>query len=151
MIKALVASLALSTLCIPQVNASSYTENDLLDSFKDLGGRVYIDSELCKEYKGAYGLQQGATVHLCTEPHAGDTAEYQDTIRHEIWHIVQLCHGGPVSGEGSAASMISAAYGKGWTEQGYKPDTWHMEAEAHFVAATRSAEQISNALIKSCS
>ena len=49
MIKSLIASLALSTLCIPQVNAQTYTENDLLNDFEAIGGRVYVDSELCKE------------------------------------------------------------------------------------------------------
>ena len=150
MIKALVASLAFSTLCIPQVEAASYTEKHLLEDFQRLGGRVYIDSDLCEKYKGAFGLQSGNQVHLCTEPHQGDTAEWKDTIRHEIWHVVQYCHGGPIT-EGAAASMIADAHEKGWTERGYKPDTWHIEAEAHYVAATRTADEIGDAMVATCS
>ena len=150
MIKSLIATLALSTLCIPQVQASTYTENDLLDTFKGMGGTVYVDSELCTKYRGVYGIQSGASIHLCTEPHKGDTAEWKDTIRHEMWHVVQMCNQGPIS-EGHAASMIASAYEKGWTEQSYKPSVWHIEAEAHYVAATRSAEEIGKALVKTCS
>ena len=149
MIKALIATLALSTLCIPQVQASTYTENDLLDTFKGMGGKVYIDSELCTKYRGAYGIQSGATIHLCTEPHEGNTAEWKDTIRHEMWHVVQMCNEGPITRH--AAAMISDAHEEGWTEGGYPPSVWHIEAEAHYVAATRSAEEIRTGLIKACS
>ena len=149
MIKALVASLALSTLCIPQVNAQVYTENDLLHDFEALGGRVYVDSSLCKENPGAYGLASGATVHLCTEPHKGDTAEWKDTIRHEVFHIAQFCNQGPFTA--NAAQAISEAYKEGWVTGGYDPDHWHLEAEAHYVAATFTPEEIKDVLIKHCS
>ena len=150
MIRSLITALALSTLCIPQVHAAEvYTENNLLEDFQAMGGRVYVDSQLCDEYKGAYGLQAGPTVHLCTEPHNGDTAEWKDTIRHEVFHVVQYCNGGPLTN--SAASMIAEAYAKGWTEGSYKPDSWHLEAEAHYVAATKTAKEISNALFRFCS
>ena len=148
MIRSLIAALALSTLCIPQVDASTYTHKDLLDQFKDMGGRVYIDSELCSQYR-AYGIQQGASVHLCTAPHKGDVAEMQDTIRHELWHVVQMCHGGPITS--NPAEAISDAYQKGWEARNYSPEVWHMEAEAHFVAATASPEEIGNALVNACS
>ena len=151
MIRSLIAALALSTLAIPQVKAdASYTHANLLQDFRNMGGRVYIDSELCNKYPGVFGLQQAGTIHICTEPHKGDTAELNDTIRHELWHVVQYCHGGPIT-EGHAAAIISDAYAKGWTERGYKAGVWHLEAEAHYVAATRSAKEISQALTKSCS
>ena len=148
MIKSLITALALSTLCIPQVQASSFTENDLLAQFEDMGGRVYIDSELCDKYN-AFGIQQGASIHLCTEPHGDDIAEWNDTIRHEVWHIVQMCNKGPLSNEPAVA--IAAAHEKGWTTKGYKPDVWHLEAEAHWAADTYTAKQIANDLITFCS
>ena len=148
MIKALIASLALSTLCIPQVQAAeAYTHSDLLNDFKDLGGRVYFDSELCEKYR-AFGIQSGDTIHICTEPHQGDVAELEDTIRHEMWHIVQMCNQGPITG--SAAEAIAEAYGKGWREGAYDPEVWHMEAEAYYVAATRTPREISNAMHRLC-
>ena len=151
MIRSLIAALALSTLCIPQVDAATtYTENDLLNQFEDMGGRVYVDSEICKKYEGVFGMQSGAEIHLCTQPHGGNTAEWKDTIRHEVWHVVQMCNQGPLT-NGHAAAMISDAHEVGWTEGKYKPDHWHAEAEAFYVAATKSPREISNALIKVCS
>ena len=148
MIKSLITALALSTLCIPQVKASTYTHGDLLAQFEDMGGRVYIDSDLCDKYK-AYGIQSGSSIHLCTEPHKGDKAEWEDTIRHEMWHVVQMCNKGPITS--SAAWMISQAYSKGWQTGAYDPDVWHIEAEADYVAKTKSPKEISNALVKFCS
>ena len=149
MIKSLIASIALSTLaCAPQVRATTYTHRDLLNQLESMGGVVYVDSHLCDEVN-AYGLQRGHEVHLCTKPHKGNVAEMENTIRHEVWHIVQACYGGPLTD--SPAETISGAYKRGWHTHGYKPESWHMEAEAHYVAATRSAKEISNALIKVCS
>ncbi|UAW01056.1 hypothetical protein STIP28_14 [Synechococcus T7-like virus S-TIP28] len=149
MIKSLIAALALSTLCIPQVEASTYTEQDLLNTFKDMGGRYYIDSEICDRYKGIFGAHQRGVIHLCTQPHGRDVAEWNDTIRHEVWHVVQMCNEGPITK--NAVSMIDTARRNGWKPENYPPSAWHKEAEAHYVAATRSAEEIRNGLIKACS
>ena len=148
MIRSFIAALALSALTLP-ATATTYTEKDLLNDFKDMGGRVYIDSALCEENPGVFGLASGPSVHLCTEPHKGDTAEFKDTIRHEVFHIAQFCNDGPSTS--NAAAVISEAYEKGWTTRGYKPDHWHMEAEAHFVAATFTPEEIRDVLVKACS
>ena len=148
MIKSLIAALALSALTLP-ATATTYTEQDLLNDFKDMGGRVYVDSALCKENPGVFGMAQGVSVHLCTEPHKGDAAEFRDTIRHEVFHIAQFCNDGPLTS--NAAEVISEAYKEGWTTGGYKPDHWHMEAEAHYVAATFTPEEIRNVLINHCS
>ena len=147
--KAFAAFLALTTVFAPEIKAQSYTEQDLLNDFEDMGGRVYVDSELCKENPGVFGMASGASVHLCTEPHKGDTAEFKDTIRHEVYHIAQFCADGPLTS--SPAEMIHVAYDYGWTARGYKPDHWHMEAEAHFVAATFTPEEIRDVLVKQCS
>ena len=148
MIKAFIASLALSTLCIPQVQASeTFTEADLLKYHESIGGRVYVDSDLCKE-TGALGIQQGIAVHICTEPHKGDTAEMADTIRHEMWHMVQVCNGGPLTSDKVMA--IGEAYAKGWTGEGYDEDVWHLEAEAHFVASSFTAAEIKNGIDNYC-
>ena len=148
MIRSLIALVALSTLCIPQVEATEvFTETDLLEYHEELGGRVYVDSALCKE-TGALGLQQGVTVHICTKPHEGDMAEMADTIRHEMWHMVQACNGGPVTSDKVMA--IGEAYAKGWTGKGYDEDVWHLEAEAHVAAAAFTAAEIKQGLDKFC-
>ena len=148
MIRSLIAaSLALSTAVAP-VQASTFTEMDLLNYFEEVGGRVYFDSQLCKE-SPAYGLMVGGnTIHICTAAHKGDTEELKDTIRHEVWHVVQACKGGPISQDPIQA--IVKANAQGWTGQGYKPETWHFEAEAHLAAALLSAEQIKNAIDNTC-
>ena len=148
MIKAFIAAVALSTLCIPQVEASTaFTETDLLEYHEEIGGRVYVDSALCEE-TGALGIQQGVTIHICTEPHKGDMVEMADTIRHEVWHMVQACNAGPITD--NKVMAIGEAYAKGWTGTGYDEDVWHIEAEAHFAAATFTPQEIKNALQRFC-
>ena len=66
MIKAFIAAVALSTLCIPQVEAQAFNEVDLLEYHESKGGKVYANSDLCKE-TGAMGIQQGINVHICIE------------------------------------------------------------------------------------
>ena len=150
MIRAFIASLALSTLCIPEVQATtSFNENDLLAYFEQHGGRVYVNSDLCHKTR-AMGLMVGSnTIHLCTSAHQGDTEKYKDTIRHEVWHVVQACNNGPVTPD--PIEMIVMATKRGWTGEGYdKPESWHSEAEAHVAAAHFSAEQIKNQLYNHC-
>ena len=146
MIRAFIASLALSTLCIPEVQAFEFTENHLLGHFAMNGGRVYIDSALCD--RPVFGVQQGNTVHICATNHQGNAEELKDTIRHEMWHVVQMCARGPISPY--PAAIIGQASDKGWTVGNYPPHQWHLEAEAHYIAATFTAEQIKNAFNKAC-
>lgn len=95
------------------------------------------------------GLQQGPNVHICTAPHRGDFMEMADTIRHELWHVVQACNGSPITSD--PINAITTAAAKGWTGKGYDdPDKWHIEAEAYYVAATRDETFIKAALNKFC-
>jgi len=149
MIKSLIALVALSTLCIPQVEASTapFSEVDLLEYHESKGGRVYVDSDLCTE-TGAMGLQQGVTVHICIDAHNGNKAEVRDTIRHEMWHVVQMCNKAPITD--NKVMAIGEAYAKGWTGKGYDKDVWHHEAEAHFAASSFTPQEIKNALDRFC-
>ena len=147
MIKAFIAAVALSTLCIPQVEAQVFTDYDLLNYHKELGGRVYVDSSACDDPR-VMGMKQGVSIHICAENAKGDLDEISDTIRHEVWHMVQACNGGPITDD--QVSMMGEAYAKGWTGQGYDADVWHIEAEAHFAAATFTPQEIKNALDNFC-
>ena len=147
MIKSLIAAVALSTLCIPQVNAEVFNEIDLLEYHESKGGKVYVNSGLCEETE-AMGIQQGVNVHICTDAHNGDKAEIRDTIRHEMWHVVQMCNRGPIATD--KVMMIGEAYAKGWTGKGYDEDVWHLEAEAHVAAAAFTAAEIKQGLDKFC-
>lgn len=149
MIKSLIAaSLALGTLASPAM-AETFTEHDLLNYLQEIGGRVYFDSPLCQEHAGAYGLQINNQVHICTEPHQGNTAELNDTIRHEVWHVVQMCNKGPTGND--PIKTIVIANKRGWTGRGYRPEKWHMEAEAHAAADMLTPGQIKQALDRYCS
>jgi hypothetical protein len=147
MIKAFIAALSLSTLCIPQVEAQAFTETDLLEYHAEIGGRVYVDSDACKDPR-IMGMKQGVSIHICAKNAEGDAAEIADTIRHEVWHMVQACNGGPITS--NQVMVMGEAYAKGWTGEGYKADEWHLEAEAHFAAATFTPQEIKNALAKFC-
>ena len=148
MIRAFIASLALSTLCIPEVQATTtFTEIDLLNHFEQHGGRVYIDSDVCD--RPVFGMQQGTTVHICATNHQGNAEELKDTIRHEVWHVVQACNNGTLSDDPIYA--IVQAHEHGWTGEGYsKPEHWHFEAEAHLAAALLTPEQIKDELNNYC-
>ena len=147
MIKSLIAAVALSTLCIPQVQAADMTSLDLLQFHKDLGGRVYVDSAVCDDPR-VMGMKQGVSIHICYENHKGDHAAVDDTIRHEVWHMVQACKGGPITSD--QVAIMGEAYKKGWTGEGYDADVWHIEAEAYFAAATFTPQEIKNALDNFC-
>ena len=147
MIKSLIAAVALSTLCIPQVEAQAFTSIDLLEYHEALGGRVYVDSAACEDPQ-VMGMKQGVSIHICAENAKGDAAEIADTIRHEVWHMVQACKGGPITS--NQVAIMGEAYAKGWTGEGYDADVWHIEAEAHFAAATFTPQEIKNALDKFC-
>ena len=148
MIKSFIASLALSTLCIPQVQAAEvFTDLDLLEYHESLGGRVYVDSSACDDPR-VLGMKQGVSIHICVENSKGDAAVIADTIRHEVWHMVQACKGGPITS--NKVMAIGEAYAKGWTGNGYDEDVWHIEAEAYFAAATFTPQEIKNALDNFC-
>ena len=87
-------------------------------------------------------------IHICAEAHEGNDTEVLDTVRHEVWHMVQACNGGPVTS--NKVMAIGEAYAKGWTGRGYDEDVWHLEAEAHFAAATFTAAEIKQGLDKFC-
>ena len=152
MIKTLIALVALSTLSLHEVNASAaskFTEGDLLNHFRAIDGRVYVDSAFCRKNKNVLGMQLGQTVHICTSNHEGNHAAIKDTIRHEIWHVVQVCNNGPISRDPIGA--IAVAHSMGWTGKGYtKPAVWHMEAEAHVAARLLTPLQIKQNLDRYC-
>ena len=150
LLKSLSIALATLSLAAPSIAAGLQPESiELLQYFQRGGGKVYVDSDLCDEYAGAMGLQLGPAVHICTAPHRGDYVEMADTVRHELWHVVQACNNGPLTTD--PINAITTAAAKGWTGQGYDdPDVWHIEAEAYYVAATRDESFIKAGLDKFC-
>lgn len=150
MIKPLIASLALSTLMLPSSMAKqpALDESWLLEVVKKVGVRIYTDSAVCDDNPKAFGFLKGNQMHLCSKPHNGSVEALKDTIRHEAWHVVQVCNGGPITP--NAAEAIHHAYTAGWRGHGYHLDHFHHEAEAFYAAKTFSASQIGRAVIKAC-
>ena len=152
MIKQLILVLAISlSTTTPPVQASeapSFDEADLLEFHESKGGGVHIDSDFCTENEGFFGMQKGFDVHICFDAHKDDAGELLDTVRHEMWHVVQMCNGGPLHTD--KAKSLRLAKATGWTGEGYSEDVWHLEAEAHLAASLLSAEDIRVALTNHC-
>ena len=133
---------------------------ELLDTVRGMGVSVHFDSELCKRFPiyGAY-MDTTKSMILCSR---GDAVERRDTLRHEVWHIVQDyqdCNlldsgmkplGEPPQEEIAKLRRRSAAqYGR----KGYAEKDLAMETEAFLVAAHLSAKEINTILtnqIKVC-
>lgn len=148
MIKGVFAALIGLTLSVPQVHAAEFTEADLLTFFESQGGRVYVDSTKCTETR-AMGIQQGPVIHICTKAHKGDVEEMKDTIRHEMWHVVQACNGGPITPD-PIGMITTARIESEWSGAGYASDVWHMEAEATYIADKYTAADIAQGLTNFC-
>lgn len=108
-----------------------------------------MDSPLCFERFRALGLARWQEVHICTTRHNNDQEELADTVRHELWHVVQFCNGSPITSD--PINAITTAASRGWTGKGYSdPTKWHMEAEAYFIASTGDEAFIKTSLDKFC-
>lgn len=120
----------------------------LIADLQALGGRAYVDSALCRE-TGAAGLAQGHIVHICLSAHElNDTEELRDTVRHEVWHVIQACNGGPLMYDLDAE--IEEAQTTGWSPLAYSPAVWEIEAEAHNAARNYTEQEISGFLSAYC-
>ena len=72
--------------------------NPVLEVVHSSGTRILFKSEDCRT-RNIYGSYNGETdvMTICIRNHP-DIAELGDTIRHEAFHIIQECNGGPVLG-----------------------------------------------------
>ena len=143
--------IALSTLTItlPAAAHSLPPQSEaLLTDLQTLGGRAYVDSEVCRKRR-AYGVAHGATVHICLSNHQlNDTAEIRDTVRHEVWHVVQACAGGPLMLDQQAE--IDEALATGWNSSNYPERVWPLEAEAHNAARNYTEAEVSGFMTAYC-
>ena len=128
---------AAPALAVPLSRQSQY----LLDHHRASGGMYYIDSELCNSYN-AYGLANMLTreVHICVKRHTNG-ANLGDTVRHEVWHVIQACNNGEALFNEPMQAMAEADR-SGWPWQAYQPDQWVIEAEAHNMARDLNEREI---------
>ena len=154
MIKALIATLALSTLCIPQVEAFTFDKyhSDLEYTIEHLL-EVTIDPAEC--HKGRYaGWISGDGIVVCAM-NSPDRADVQDTLRHEGVHLAQRCLGYTTGAEGLIpidSDDVAAGY-REFPEMiaSYPENQQDVEAEAWYVASLGSARYVDHLIRKHCS
>ena len=116
--------------------------------FREKGGRVYYDGPYCDKYTSALGLASNrGIIDICVSRHRS-VSSLADTVRHEVWHIAQFCKGGPIGNQ--PINQIVAAHSVGWTGRGYEAKDYHIEAEAHYVAATQDEQFVARGFRRFC-
>lgn len=150
MLKQSIAFIALSTLCIPQVQANELKDyiynNPVLEIVHQSGTTIKFDSERCGESYGTYNAKTDIMV-ICLKTHE-DFATLGDTIRHESIHVIQACNRGPV-----LSVMDTMKYA---TEQDksfvadYPHSHQHSELEANIAARELSDTEVTNMVRKFC-
>ena len=149
MLHRFLVALSAFTITLPAAAHSLPPQSEaLLTDLQALGGRAYVDSEICKG-RGAYGVAQGHIVHICLSNHQlNDVEEVRDTVRHEVWHVIQACAGGPLMLDSDAE--IEEAQTTGWEPLAYDPEIWAFEAEAHNAAHNYTEAEISGFMHAYC-
>tara|TARA_B100001063_G_scaffold82436_1_gene76830 strand:- start:1609 stop:2067 length:459 start_codon:yes stop_codon:yes gene_type:complete len=115
----------------------------LLEVHRANGGSYYIDSAVCDEYD-AFGLANLTTrdLHICVSRHR-DVDNLTDTVRHEVWHVIQSCNGvQPLFA--NPMQQLAVADANDWPWQAYDPSRWLIEAEAWNVAREFTEEEIAS-------
>lgn len=154
MIKALIATLALSTLCIPQVEAFTFDKehSDLQHTIEHLL-EVTVDPSEC--YEGRYaGWISGDGIVVCAV-NTPDPSDTQDTLRHEGVHLAQRCKGYVEDAEG-LVHIDDDDVAAGYREfprmiASYPEHQQDVEAEAWYVASLGSADYVDHLIRKHCS
>ena len=84
---ALVASLSVLSPAMAEIQPGTV---DLIDKVDDHMS-VTIDAPFCDKHEGAAGAFDRANMvmHLC--PRGPVDADDHDTVRHEVWHVIQHC------------------------------------------------------------
>ena len=152
---AAIGAITLSAMPVSAYNAASIMLNsELVDAVKATGTQVVIDSPKCEERNiyGSYEISREIDrLTICSKPHGNSVDELTDTIRHEAWHIVQVCN------EGKAIYSLSSLtpYIKDKEVQfvldNYPQHQHHIEIEARVIAAKENETYIIQALRKHCS
>ncbi len=95
MLNRFLLALGTLTITIAPVQALPTQSFELLGNLTAAGGRYYVDSDACAKYP-VYGLARGWVIHICKKFHDGNVNELTDTVRHEVWHVIQACNSGPL-------------------------------------------------------
>ena len=133
-------------------NATHLLNNPLIQAVKETGTWVVFDGPGCRRGffgRYAYDAENDVSIlEICDEKHT-DTAELEDTVRHEAWHLVQRCKGGPLFSVHTLKAEASEGLINEVTRE-YKPEDHHHELEAFVVASEMSGEYIAGQLKRYC-
>ena len=133
-------------------NATYLLNNPLIQAVRETGTFVVFDGPGCRDgFFGRYGYHAEKKISLleiCDEKHT-DTAELEDTVRHEAWHLVQRCKGGPLFTVNDLKANASDELINTVANR-YKSEDHHHELEAFVVASEMSEEYIASQLKKYC-
>ena len=120
---------------------------------KQTGTTVVMDGPNC-EKEGRYGMYQiGPNIDMltiCSKPHAKSPEELKDTIRHEAWHIVQVCNGGPIYKIDTLDGYLTDREIQFVKGGAYPQEQFHEEIEARVIAQEEDETFIVNALKNYC-
>jgi hypothetical protein len=157
MIKRLLLTTALAALfCAPtqaKVDPNTFQLLETVDKYVT----VKIDSGECNPLIYGYWDSRNEELGLCID--GTWDADDHDTLRHEVWHIIQLCHApGPylrpvMSTDKLYQLMIASQLTPKQQEtisDMYPVYAEAAELEAFVIAATRSAAEIERMFISAC-
>ena len=133
---------------------------ELLQTVQELGFDVHINSKQCKRGHAGLFIPSNESIHLC-KGKGRASADDHDTVRHEVWHIVQYC-GTPQT----ASALIPYTRDKDLflerindslsnsqidhVLESYPDNVEIVELEAFAAAEALSAKQIERILIQEC-
>ena len=158
-IAAAVSALALSVTPIEaKVDSGTY---ELIQTVQDLGYTVHINSPKCRkhDYAGMF-IPADESIHLC-KGKGPATADEHDTVRHEVWHLVQYCgtpktaraHQPYTQDKDVYINRIRDSLTEGQIDrilEAYLSHVEIVELEAFAAAQALSAAEIQDILVKVC-
>jgi len=155
---ALMATIAMATPAMAEIQPGT---PDLLDKVDDHMS-ITFDAPFCDKHTGAAGAFDRSTmvIHLC--PRGEVDADDHDTVRHEVWHVIQHCLTPKTSKYLNTVMAVDSSdwnqhilgnlsYSRvQWIKENYPTTHHNAELEAFAVAQTMTATQISELFTKFC-
>jgi len=160
-LKSLLCATALFVGCWNPVPAKADPGTDALLSKVRQYVTIYKNPDQCDNqvYSGSYNWKTQTMVLCINSPL---TAYDHDTVKHEVWHVIQSCHTPtdakflntvmPVDDEDWDKYVLSniSARTLNHIHDGYPETHWNAEIEAFSAARMLSSEQMNELFINSC-
>ena len=162
LIKPLVAAVSAVALTLTPVEARvDEGTYELIQTVEELGFQVHINSLNCTPGYAGMFVPQTESIHLC-KGEGPATADEHDTVRHEVFHIIQYCDTPKRARVMHPYTNDKETFVERVTDSlsrreirhvmdSYPKNVHVVELEAFAAANTLTAKQIQNILIKECS